>query len=194
MPKNTILITGANGLVAQRFADMFSDEYALKFLTRKRNGHKEKHGHDHNYAWDPGSGHIDEEALEGTDYILHLAGANISEKRWTAKRKQEILSSRRDSARLLLSKLIEGNHSLKAFISASAVGFYGDAPSEKVFSEEDEGGEDFLAAVCREWEESSHNFSEVSLRVLIFRFGVVLSRSGFILTKLQMPIKFGMGT
>ncbi|MDR2209484.1 MAG: TIGR01777 family oxidoreductase [Azoarcus sp.] len=184
--KETVLITGANGLVAQRFAEKYSETYAFKFLTRKKSCENE-------YEWNVETGYVDEEALEGIDYILHLAGANIGEKRWTEKRKQEVVSSRVDSSQLLLSKLKKNNCALKAYISASGVGYYGNFTTDKIFIEQDDVGTDFLAALCKKWEEAAYEYSSVSQRILIFRFGVVLSSKGGALPKLQIPIKYGLG-
>ena len=184
--KETILITGANGLVARRFAEKYSEAYAFKFLTRKKSGQNE-------HEWNVETGNVDQKALEGIDYVLHLAGASVGEKRWTKKRKQEIISSRVNASRLLLSKLKENNHSLKAFISASGVGYYGNFTSEKVFTEEDNAGTDFLALLCRKWEEAAHEYLPICHRVLVFRFGVVLSDRGGALPRLQAPVKYGLG-
>ncbi|MCL2160458.1 MAG: TIGR01777 family oxidoreductase [Betaproteobacteria bacterium] len=186
LTKQTILITGANGLVARRFAEKYSETYALKFLTRKKSGQNE-------YEWNLETGYVDQKALEGIDYLIHLAGANVGEKRWTEKRKQEIISSRVNASRLLLSKLKESGHSLKTFISASGVGYYGNFITEKVFTEEDNAGTDFLALLCRRWEEAAHEYSPITHRVLIFRCGVVLSDRGGALPRLQMPIQYGLG-
>ena len=184
--RETILITGGNGLVARRFAEKYSETYAFKFLTRKKSRENE-------YEWNIETGYVDEKALEEVDYVLHLAGANVGEKRWSEKRKQEIVSSRVNSSRLLLSKLKNNNHSLKAYISASGVGYYGNFTTEKVFTEEDDVGSDFLAQLCGKWEDVAHAYSSISHRVLVFRFGVVLSSRGGALPKLQMPIKYGLG-
>jgi uncharacterized protein (TIGR01777 family) len=184
--KETILITGASGLVAQRFAEKYSETYALKFLTRKKSRENE-------YEWNIETGYMDEKALEEIDYVLHLAGANVGEKRWTEKRKQEIVSSRINSSRLLLSKLKENSRSLKAYISASGVGYYGNFATEKVFTEKDNVGTDFLARLCEKWEDAAHECLSISHRALIFRFGVILSNRGGALPKLQMPIKYGLG-
>ncbi|MCL2589858.1 MAG: TIGR01777 family oxidoreductase [Betaproteobacteria bacterium] len=184
--KETILITGANGLVARKFAEKYSEGYALRFLTRKKFGKNE-------YEWDIEKEYVDEKALEGVDYVLHLAGTNVGEKRWTEKRKQEIFSSRVNSSQLLLSKLKENNHSLKAYISASGVGYYGNVPTDKIFTEEDGIGTDFLAKLCGKWEGVACEYLSISQRILIFRFGVVLSDNGGALLKLKMPIKYGLG-
>ena len=180
------MITGGNGLVARRFAEKYSEAYAFKFLTRKKSRENE-------YEWNIETGYVDEKALEEVDYVLHLAGANVGEKRWTEKRKQEIVSSRVNSSRLLFSKLNENSRSLKAYISASGVGYYGNFATEKAFTEKDDAGTDFLALLCEKWEDAAHAYSSISHRVLIFRFGVVLSSKGGALPKLQMPIKYGLG-
>jgi len=184
--KETVLITGANGLVAQRFAEKYSAIYSFKFLTRKKSGENE-------YEWNIETGYIDEEALEGVDTVLHLAGANVGEKRWTQKRKQEIISSRVNSSQLLLSRLKKSKRSLKTYISASGIGYYGNFATEKIFTEQDDAGTDFLATLCKKWEETAHEYSSISQRVLIFRLGVVLSDKGGALPKLKMPVKYGLG-
>jgi len=186
MMKETILITGVNGLVARRFAEKYFENYAFKFLTRRKSAENE-------YEWNVETGYVDENALEGVDYVLHLAGANVGEKRWTENRKREIVSSRVNSSKLLLSKFKERNHSLKAYISASGVGCYGNFATNKIFTEKDEIGTDFLAILCGKWEDVAHEYSSISQRILIFRLGVVLSDKGGALPKLKIPIKYGLG-
>jgi uncharacterized protein (TIGR01777 family) len=143
------------------------------------------------FLWNPGRMSIDPDALTGVDFIIHLAGANLGEKRWTEKRKREILKSRIDSARLLLNTINENGISLKAFVSASAVGIYGSATTEKIFRETDKPATDFLGDVCRQWEEAADKFSDSGIRTVKIRTAVVLEKNDSALSKLMMPARFG---
>jgi hypothetical protein len=134
---------------------------------------------------------IDREAFEGVDFIIHLAGANIGEKRWSRKRKKEIIKSRVDSARFLHKTVIDNKIHLKAFISASATGIYGSETSGKIFNENDPAGSDFLGSVCKQWEESADLFYNSGIRTVKIRSGVVLEKSDSALSKLMTPGKFG---
>jgi hypothetical protein len=143
------------------------------------------------FVWDPEKKSVDPEAFRGIDFIVHLAGANIGEKRWTENRKREILESRVGSARFLFETIQSLEISLKGFISASASGIYGSETSEKIFSETDPAAHDFLGNVCRSWEESADLFGNAAIRTVKIRTGVVLEKSDSALAKLMMPGKFG---
>ena len=134
---------------------------------------------------------IDPEVFEGIDFIVHLAGANIGEKRWTGKRKEEIIISRTDSARLLHKIIVERGINLKAFISASATGIYGSQTSSQIFTENDPPAADFLGSVCKKWEEAADLFNISGIRTVIIRSAVVLEKSDSALSKLMAPGKFG---
>lgn len=181
--KPTILITGAGGLVANRLKEMLGRDYNLNFLTRNPKAANE-------YFWDIERGFLDEKALDGVEYILHLAGASVGEKRWTEVRRREILTSRIGGARLLLDKIKEKNLRLKSYISASAVGYYGTMTSDEILTENSPIGNDFLSEVCRKWEQSAEEFRSVSERVVKLRLGVVLSRKGGALPKMICPTRY----
>lgn len=170
--KEVVLITGAGGSVAKVLANKLENEYTVRFLTRT----KKK---ENDFEWNIKNGTIDEKAFENISHIIHLAGANISEKRWTDERKKEIISSRVDSAQLILKTLQQKNIQLKSFISASAVGIYGAITSEKIFKEEDEKGNDFLSEVVILWEKAADEFLDkgVAERVVKIRIAIVLSES-----------------
>lgn len=186
--KEIVLITGANGLTAQKLSEKLNKTYSVRFLTRKKKRQNE-------FEWDLTKGTIDEAALSGVRHIIHLSGANISEKRWTKKRKQEIISSRVDTARLLLDVLKQNNSKIASFISASAVGFYGTATTEKIYTEKDAKGTDFLSDVVFRWEQAADLFLNegVAERVVKIRSGVVLSEAGGALTKMKLPIQHYAG-
>lgn len=187
--KEVVLITGAGGSVAKVLAKKLENEYTVRFLTRTKK-------HENDFEWNIKNGTIDEKAFENISHVIHLAGANISEKRWTDERKKEIISSRVDSAQLILKTLQKKNIQLKSFISASAVGIYGAITSEKIFKEEDEKGNDFLSEVVILWEKAADEFLEkgVAERVVKVRIAIVLSETEGALKKMAAPVKFGIGS
>ncbi len=186
--KEVILITGANGLIAKELSDKLSKAYTIKLLTRKKRQQNE-------FEWDVDRNLIDDSAVIGVDHIIHLAGANISEKRWTEQRKKEIISSRVKSAHLLLEALERNNIKIKSFISASAVGFYGTTTTENIYTETAPKGTDFLSDVVAQWEQSADLFAEKQRaeRVVKLRTGVVLSHKGGALAKMKLPIHYYVG-
>ena len=187
--KEVVLITGASGMIAKELAKKIGREYEIRFLTRKKE-------HDHEYEWDIRKGSIDEVALENVSHIIHLAGANISEKRWTPERKRELISSRVDSAELLRTALRKHKIKLKSFISASGINFYGTETSEKIYTENDPPGNDFLSEVVVLWERAADDFKEQDLaeRVVKIRTAVVLSEKDGALKKMVPPIQYYIGS
>ena len=187
--KEIVLITGANGSVAKVLAKKLENEYSVRFLTRTKK-------HENDFEWNIENKTIDEKAFENVSHIIHLAGANISEKRWSDERKKEIISSRVDSAKLILETLEKKNIQLKSFISASAVGIYGAITSEKIFKEDDKKGNDFLSEVVILWEKAADEFLDkgVAERVVKIRTSIVLSEKEGALKKMAVPVKFGIGS
>jgi len=187
--KEIILITGANGLIARKLAEKLDKEYTVRFLTRKK-----KKAHE--FEWDLKKGTVDQAAFDNVSHIIHLAGANISEKRWTDERKKELISSRVDSARLLMEGVRNRNIKLKSFISASGINYYGTETTEKIYTEEDPAGKDFLSEVVVLWEQVADEFTENGLaeRVVKLRTAVVLSEKEGALKKLMVPVEYGIGS
>lgn len=187
--KEIVLITGANGLVAKELSKKLEKDYTVRFLTRKKQNSND-------FEWDIKKGTIDEKAFDDVSHIIHLAGANISEKRWTDERKKELISSRVDSAGLLLKTLQKNNIRLKSFISASGINYYGTKTTEKIFTENDDPGNDFLSEVVILWEKAADNFKEqnVAERVVKVRTAVVLSEKDGALKKMLPPVKMGIGS
>jgi hypothetical protein len=184
----SVLITGGSGLIGKHLTtSLLTAGYKVAHLSRKGN----QSGIVRAFIWDPEKKLIDREAFEGVDFIIHLAGANIGEKRWTRKRKEEIIKSRVDSARFLHKTVIDNGIRLKAFISASATGIYGSETSGKIFNENDAAGSDFLGSVCEQWEEAADLFYNSGVRTVKIRSGVVLEKSDSALSKLMTPGKFG---
>lgn len=186
-----VLITGGTGLIGKHLSErLIQSGYRVSVLSRERNNNSKIPV----YAWDVEKKKIDNEALENVDYIVHLAGANISERRWTEKRKQLILDSRVKSSNLIFEELKKKNIKLKAFISASAVGYYGAVTSNKIFNETDFAPNDFLGETCRLWEQTTKQFENVGIRTVIIRAGIVLAKEDGALSKMMGPVKMGIGS
>lgn len=187
----TILITGGTGLVGRFLSKKLIDKgYSVVILGRKNQQVAEAV----NNTWDIGKYEIEKEVIERIDYIIHLAGANISGSRWTTRRKKLINDSRVKTAQMIFEKLKENKNHVKAFISASAIGYYGAISTEKYFSENDPPANDFLGVTCREWEQSADRFEELGIRVVKIRTGIVLAKQGGALEKMKTPIKLGIGS
>lgn len=187
--KEIVLITGASGAIARTLSKKLENEYSIRFLTRKKEAGNE-------FEWDLENQIVDENAFENVSHIIHLAGANISEKRWTEDRKKELISSRVDSAKLILNTLKKKNLKLKSFISASGINYYGTKTTDKVFTENDASGNDFLSEVVVVWEKGADEFKveNIAERVVKIRTAVVLSKTEGALEKMMTPIKFGIGS
>ncbi|MFK7755411.1 MAG: TIGR01777 family oxidoreductase [Flavobacteriales bacterium] len=185
-----VVITGGTGLVGMRLSELLSESgYSVVHLSRTENL-KAKFPQ---YKWDLNAGTLAPEALDNASYIIHLAGANVSEGKWTEKRKKAILDSRVKSGNLLFSEVKHQNIHLKAFIAASATGYYGAISTEQIFKETDPPATDFLGSVCKEWEASSFQFNKLNIRTVALRTGVVLTPNGGALKKLITPVKLGAG-
>lgn len=186
-----VLITGGTGLIGKHLHKKLIEKgYEVLILSRNKN----RVNKSTIFYWNPEKEEIDSEAIEKADYIIHLAGANIGEKRWTAKRKQEIVDSRVKTAELLLKTIQENNLKPKAFISASATGYYGAITTDKTFIETDTPANDFLGKTCFEWEKSADKFAETGIRTVKIRTGLVLTKKGGALEKMLLPVKLGVGS
>ncbi|SKC74309.1 TIGR01777 family oxidoreductase [Ohtaekwangia koreensis] len=189
MSSKNILITGASGLIGTRLTELlYQQGNHVAHLSRNHRQGKAK-----TFLWDINKKQIDPHAFEGTNTIVHLAGAGIADKPWTEERKWEILKSRTQSTQLLYEELRKRKHTVTSFISASAIGYYGFDDNEKKFKENDEPGTDFLANVVRQWEAEVDRISELGIRVVKIRIGIVLSEKGGALKEMVKPIKFWVG-
>lgn len=181
-----VIITGGTGLVGQRLTTLLKHKgFEVSILCRNPKRPNE-------FKWNIDEHYIDERVFEQASAIIHLAGAGVADKRWTEERKKEIIESRTKSARLLYKYLSGSKYPVASFISASAVGFYGDRKSE-LLTEDSANGSGFLAEVCKVWEEEAEKFSALNIAVSKIRIGIVLSKDGGALPKLDFPIKFGIG-
>jgi len=190
MAKN-VLITGGTGLVGTRLTELLLQKgYTVSYLSRTvGNGDSAIQPGVRVYGWNVEKGELDAEALREADYIIHLAGAGVADKRWTSERKQEIITSRTASAGLIAAGLKTVRHQVRAFISASAIGFYGADTGRQMMTEESPSGSDFLAEVTRRWE----TIAQLGIRTVKLRIGIVLSGQGGALMKIAQPVRLGAG-
>jgi len=183
----TILITGASGLIGTRLTQMLiQDGHRVKQLS-----HAKKNGNRSAFTWDIEKNQIEKNAFDSVDAIVHLAGAGIADKPWTAKRKQLILESRTKSTALLFNALRDGDHTVQTFISASGVGYYGSG--DEMFTEESKPGNDFLANVVKQWEAEVDKIQTLGIRTVKLRTGIVLSEKGGALKEIAVPVRYGVG-
>jgi len=187
----TILITGASGLIGRHLTILLQERgYRVIHLGRASS----KKSDVETFVWDIDKQTIDEQAVKAADYIVHLAGAGITHHRWTTPQKKEIINSRVESIHLLSTTLQKTNKSLKGFISASGVGIYGGNTTQKIYTENDPPASDFLGIVCKKWEDATESISQLGIRVVKLRTGIVLTEKGGAFKKIAMPIKFFIGS
>lgn len=188
-----ILIAGGTGFVGRALTRQLIDSgYSINLLTRRNQtvGTAEIQY----FTWDIEKSLIDERAFDGVTHIINLTGANISEKRWTEKRKTEIMDSRIRSLDLLYAYAKNYATGIRTFVSSSATGYYGAVTSDKIFTEIDANGSDFLAAVCRKWEKSVRQFEDAGIDTVILRKGVVIGKEGGMYQKLAPLARLGINT
>ena len=142
--------------------------------------------------WDPKNGHLEMEDLQGFDAVIHLAGAGIGEKRWSKKRKEEILKSRKTGTELLANAIASLDQPPEAFLIANAIGWYGNRGDEEL-DEGSERGQGFLSDVCKIWMEAADAASKAGIRTIFTHFGIVLAARGGALGKMLFPFKMGAG-
>jgi uncharacterized protein (TIGR01777 family) len=183
-----ILITGGTGLVGTRLTQMLVDRnHDVVILSRNPKNKNE-------FKWDVSKNYVNTEAFKNVDYIIHLAGAGIADERWNDERKKIIIDSRVKTANLIFNAIKENNISIKGFISASGIGYYGAVTTTTIFKETDTVGNDFLGDVCKKWEDAAHQFSTESIPVTILRTGIVLAKKGGALDKMKTPIISPLGS
>ena len=184
-----ILITGGTGMLGTHLSKLLADSgHEIRHLSRNPS----KDATYPTYQWDIRKEEIDPEALQGVDHIIHLAGAGIADGRWTDERKKVIISSRVNSAGLLRKQVEEHNVTLKSFISASAIGYYGADTGPFLQTESSDPGNDFLAEVVTKWESAADEFQTIT-KVAKIRIGVVLSPEGGAMKEIMKPIKMMVG-
>jgi hypothetical protein len=178
-----IAITGASGLIGSALVGHLKSEgHTVQRLVRRTPVSPDE------VQWDPKSGYVDLDALRGVDAIIHLAGAGVGDRRWNKKYKAEILNSRLMGTTTIANAVTELKPDV--FISGSAIGWYGESGNRAVI-ESDKCGDDFLAAVCREWEAAADLAQNT--RAIKIRTGLVLDPTGGALGKMLPLFRFGLG-
>jgi len=182
-----VLVTGSSGLIGSALVDFLraSGHEVIRLVRSKRSLGK------NTLYWDPETATLDPGSLEGLDAVVNLAGESVVG-RWTERKKAGILDSRVRSARLLSGALAQLSKPPKVLVSASASGYYGDC-GDKPLKEENASGSMFLSEVCRQWEAATEAAARAGVRVVLLRFGVVLSAAGGALARMLLPFKMGLG-
>jgi len=184
-----VLITGGTGTLGKSLTKLLVDSnYNVCHLSRSPQTSLVE-----TFYWDYKKSEIDSGAFTDLDYLVHLAGAPVVENKWTRQQKAEIKNSRVKSAELLFKNIKERDIKIKAFISASALGYYGYDSGGVVKKEDSRFGDDFLATVVKEWESAAIRFTELNIRNVSLRIGLILSKSGGVLHSIAKPIRIGLG-
>lgn len=189
MSGKRVVITGITGFIGSELAESLRrDGWEVVGVSRRppRPGSAD-------LQWDPQAGKIDAAGLEGADAVIHLAGESVADGRWTPERKEAIRRSRVQSTGLLSRTLAGLSRPPRAFLCASAIGFYGDREDETL-TEGSPAGTGFLAEVCEEWEAAAVPAEQAGLRVTRMRIGIVLGPEGGALEKMLPPFKAGLGS
>jgi uncharacterized protein (TIGR01777 family) len=189
----TILITGGTGMVGQSLTNfLLAKGYQVIVLTRQQKLSSRAH---FSFAqWDLNKGWIDPTAIAAADYIIHLAGEGVADKRWTAARKKAILDSRVNSSALLVKTLKENPNKVKAIVAASAIGWYGpdnEKSKQSGFVETDVVDSSFLGDTCQQWEDSMYPVKAMGIRLVTIRIGIVFNKMGGALAEFMKPAKLG---
>jgi uncharacterized protein (TIGR01777 family) len=181
-----VVVSGASGLIGRALcASLSRDGHRVQRLVRRAAVG------DDEIAWDPPGGAIDGARLDGADAVVHLAGANVGDARWTEARKRELRDSRLVSTALLANTLAACAQRPRVFVSASAIGWYG--TRAEIVDERAPRGDGFLAELCAEWEAAAEPARAAGMRVVHPRIGIVLSTEGGALAKMLPPFRLGLG-
>jgi uncharacterized protein (TIGR01777 family) len=190
-----VLITGATGFIGKVIVrKLLEKDYEVIVLTSNlARAAMTLGGKCQYFQWtDSIIANPPSEAFNGVGAVINLMGENISNGRWTEEQKKKIYDSRIQSTSRLVETLRDLSNRPKVFISASAVGIYGNRGPEEI-TEESSTGDDFLAQVCKDWEAEANKASEFGMRVVLMRTGVVLGKGGGALAKMLLPFKLGVG-
>ncbi len=191
----TVLITGGTGMIGKHLTELLVLKGFDIIIVSRKKVMARRHASISYALWDVAKQTIDKSAIENADYIIHLAGANVTEKRWSTTRKKEIVDSRTQSSQLLVTALSTIPNKVKAVVSASAIGWYGPDTKEslqKGFNEELPADNAYLGETCRLWEESIEPVTALGIRLVKLRIGIVLSKEGGALPEFIKPLKWGI--
>lgn len=186
-------LSGGTGLIGKQLIDnLIAEGHEIKVLTRGETKIKASSKINY-YHWDIGNHKIESGALD-CDYLIHLAGAGIADKPWTAARKKEIVESRTKSTQLIFNTIEKAAIKPKAIIAASAIGYYGTVTTNEIFNEESLPGDGFLAEVVKLWEGETSKFKTLNIRTVQLRIGIVLAKGGGALTEMTgKPVLAALG-
>lgn len=188
-----VLITGATGLIGKALVEqLLKKNHKVHYLTTSPHKIQNKSNYK-GFLWNPAKHQLDATALDGVEVIFHLAGATIA-KRWTAKYKNEILSSRIDTAQTLYKALQGSSHLVRQIIAASGTAIYPN--NTQVLYTENSGTHTtgFLSQVVVQWEKQTSLFSSLGIKVCQLRTAVVFAAQGGALPQMAAPIKLGVGS
>jgi len=183
-----ILLSGASGFIGSQLRAFLQNHGHLVIRLVR---HQEEAAPDTIY-WNPEEETFDSKDFEGFDTVIHLAGAPLAQKRWTRKRKKELFLSRTRDTRFLVEILVSLSKPPATFLSASAIGFYGNR-GEEILTEESPPGLGFLASLCADWERAADPLKQKKIRIVHARFGIVLGREGGMVAKLVPLFRLGLG-
>ncbi|WP_375419261.1 TIGR01777 family oxidoreductase [uncultured Hymenobacter sp.] len=185
-----VLITGGTGLIGTRLSELLAAAgHHVALLSRE----PAPGGPYRTFEWNPAAGTIDPAAVPFADVIVNLAGAGVAEGRWTAARKHALRASRVDSLTLLHRELARPGHHVRAVVSASAVGIYGNTGEQPATEDLPPAGRDFLATLSRDLEQAAAPIAALGIRLVLARIGIVLSTAGGALPALAGSVKLGLG-
>lgn len=190
--KKNVLISGGTGFIGRHLTNLLIAEgYTVSILSRSQ---KQNTADVFYYQWDVSKQTIDEESVLKADFVIHLAGENIAEKRWTKERKEAIVQSREQSIRLIYDVLKKNNKKLDAFVSASGIGIYGAINGSEICDENTAPANDFLGTTCQKWEAAADTIASLGIRTVKIRTGLVLGKEDGFLKKLTPIFKFRLGS
>ncbi len=189
-----ILVSGSTGFLGSSLIDVLEREgHTILRLVRPDTWKRDANSAGaQTVRWDPVRGEFDAVAAEGADALVHLAGASIADGRWNAARKNLLRTSRIEATRHLIGALSKLQRPPRVIVASSAIGYYGNRGDETLTESSAPGG-DFLSALCREWEAETARGTEFSARVVMLRFGVILTAHGGALPRMALPFKMGAG-
>lgn len=186
----TIGITGGTGFAGKRLAEkLVQNGHKVFVFTRNTAAAEPLTGVEYT-QWNPDDNEIDINVLLQLTAIIHLAGEGIADKRWTKKRKEQIVNSRVEGTAFLVSMLKQNAPNCKTFISASAIGYYGPDKGGQPFTETDKPYDDFLGNTVKQWERASEPIA-ASMRRVVFRFGIILGKGGGAFPQFEKPTRTG---
>jgi len=183
-----ILMTGASGLLGSALIPFFTTGGHIVHTLVRRVPFPEK---DESF-WDPEKKKLDPSVFDGADAVIHLAGEHIGEGRWTDEKKRIIIESRTKGTSLIADTISKLSSPPPVLICASAIGYYGNR-GDKILTEDDQPGDDFISKVCSKWEKSAQATVDKGIRTVFMRIGIALSPAGGALSRLLLPFRAGLG-